>query len=467
MHDAESTEQEKTAEDLEVEFTDLDLPDDTDSSKSLLLAFTLLNWQHSLKRLHYRRYWRLVSTLSILLMLVVLFSLSNELSSPFVNSFSSAVFPSSQASPSLAALLQQENITCLKDAAWSTDSTLIAVLGYHKHCSEDDYPPDLLNLYDAHSRKLIAQLHPDAAIVHTLTSSVSFPQRQPPVINYMHVIWSPDGHRIACTFNTVSVQPPVNGVVLMDRDGGHAQVLLQSQYTSASFYAEWDLARSRSVPFTSTQSNSSLMLLAPALAYHWGTNGTLVPDTPLTHTEMPAVPQPGPIGNPDGDPSFTIWQPGAVYMTAMTDSSHLFFWSASFAAWSPDGRYLVDGIAPFRLLWLPAGQLFPGSQVLAFAKENHVPLLLVSDRALQQVVETATALAWSPNGRLLAAFSSGKSVDLFDCTDGRRLASLVLESKNRTAPTGASVLRWSPDGTHLLFSNAIWALIGNSSTFLW
>jgi hypothetical protein len=36
MHDAESTEQEKIAKDLEVEFTDLDLPGDTGRSQSLL-----------------------------------------------------------------------------------------------------------------------------------------------------------------------------------------------------------------------------------------------------------------------------------------------------------------------------------------------------------------------------------------------------------------------------------------------
>jgi WD40 repeat protein len=152
-----------------------------------------------------------------------------------------------------------------------------------------------------------------------------------------------------------------------------------------------------------------------------------------------------------------------VYVTA-ADSSHLFFWSASFAAWSPDGRYLVDRIAPFGLLWSPAGRLFPSSQVFAFAKENHVPLLPIRDRALLQVVEEATTLAWSPNGRELAVLSSEESVDLYDCTNGRKLASRVLESKNIAALTGgASVLRWSPDGTHLLFSNTLWDLVGSFS----
>ena len=462
MHDAESTEQETIPTDVEVEFTDLDLPDETGRSPSLLFAFTLLHGQRSLKRLRSRHYWPWVSTVSIFLMLVMLFRVSNGLSSPLVNSFTSAFLPASPASPSGAARPGQESITCLKDAAWSPDSTLIAVLGYPKHCSEDDYPPELLNLYDAHAHTFLAQWHPAAAIVQALTSSASFPHRQPPVIHFMHVMWSPDGHRIACTFTTPSVQPPVNGVVLMERDGGHSQVLLQPQSASDSFYAEWDLARSRSV-HTSTHSHASLMPLSPALAYHWSSNGTLVPETLLTPTGVPAVPPPGAIGNPEGDPSFTIWQPGAVSVTAMTESSRLFFWSASFAAWSPDGRYLVDGIAPFGLLWSPAGRLFPSSQVFAFAKEKHIPLLPVRDRALLQVVEEATTLAWSPNGRELAVLSSEESVDLYDGTDGRKLASLVLESKNMALMSGASMLRWSPDGTHLLFSNTLWDLVGSFS----
>jgi WD40 repeat protein len=147
----------------------------------------------------------------------------------------------------------------------------------------------------------------------------------------------------------------------------------------------------------------------------------------------------------------------------MADSSRLFFWSASFAAWSADGRYLVDGIAPFELLWSPAGRLFPSSHVFAFAKEKHIPLLPIRDRALLQVVEEATTLAWSPNGRELAVLSSEQSVDLYDGTDGRKLASLVLESKNMALMSGASMLRWSPDGTHLLFSNTLWDLVGSFS----
>jgi len=80
------------------------------------------------------------------------------------------------------------------------------------------------------------------------------------------------------------------------------------------------------------------------------------------------------------------------------------------------------------------------------------------------VVEEATTVAWSPNGRELAVLSSEESVDLYDCTDGRKLASLVLESKNMATLTGgASVLRWAPDGTHLLFSNTLWDLVGNFS----
>src|SRR5258708_23156255 len=91
MHDAESTEQETIPTDVEVEFTDLDLPDETGRSPSLLFAFTLLHWQRSLKRLRSRPYWPSVSTLSKFLMLVISFRRGNVLSSPLLYTLTSAL----------------------------------------------------------------------------------------------------------------------------------------------------------------------------------------------------------------------------------------------------------------------------------------------------------------------------------------------------------------------------------------
>jgi WD40 repeat protein len=278
------------------------------------------------------------------------------------------------------------------------------------------------------------------------------------VLQYVHIIWSPDGQRLALTFDTVSAQPSVNGVELVNRDDGHAQVLLQQQFPTAPFYAEWDLAQSRPVPFTPPLSVFSLMPLPPALAYRWGTNGNLVPETLLTPTTVPAVPPPGPVGNPDGDPSFTIWQPGSMYVVSFAESFHLYTWSTDFAAWSPDGRYLVDGIALFGLL-KPPGRPFPDPETLVMHRENQEPLLPIHDKAFLKVIDTATVLTWNPNGHVLAAYNTGKSVDLYDCLSGDRLASFVLQNKNAASPADAPLLRWSPDGSHLLISSVLWGLV--------
>src|SRR5262249_24453570 len=144
-----------------------------------------------------------------------------------------------------------------------------------------------------------------------------------------------------------------------------------------------------------------------------------------TPTDVPAPPAPGPVGNPDGDASFTLWQPGSVSVSAMPDTSRLSSWSATFVAWSPDGRYLVDGMTLFGLL-KPPGQGFPSASSLILTRLNQVPLLPLRDQALLKVVDTATAVAWSPDGQVLAASQAGRSLDVYACRTGRKLASLIL-----------------------------------------
>ena len=394
-----------------------------------------------------------MSRVGIPLLLLILFSLNNAFSLLILKQFKAAALRS-----------QSESITCPVDAAWSPDSRVIAVLGYQSACYQAD-ATGVLNLYDTHARQLVARLHPDAAIMQALDRSGSLPPKpalsmhaDPIPITYVHVLWSPDGKLLACTFNTIATQPPDNGVVLMNRDGGHAQVLLQQQSATAPFYAEWDFVRSRPVPFTPPPSAFSLMPLSPALAYRWGTNGTLVPQTLLTPTGVPAAPPPGPVGNPDGDLSFTLWQPGSVHSTAMADSSRLSTWSTVLAAWSPNGRYLVDGITLFGLL-KPPGQHFPSAATLILTRMNQVPLLPLRDRALLKAVDTATVVAWSPKGRVLAAYHPGTRVHLYDCRTGDELASLVLHERGAALATTPILLRWSPDGSRLLVTSLLWGMI--------
>lgn len=453
MHDTLPREQETLGEEIIVEMTDLGLPDQSESSLLAALAPTVLEWQRSPKA---RSWLRWISRVAIPLLLLLLFSLTNG--------FSLLIMKQLKAP---AARAQSENSICLVDAAWSPDSRVIAALGYQSTCFQAG-ASGVLILYDTHSRKVLARWHPDAAIVQALGRSESFTAHHPvrshadPIeITYIHVAWSPDGQQLACTFNTLSTDPPQNGVMLLRREGGHMQVLLQEQSATTPLYAEWDLARSRPVPFTPPPSALSLMPLSPALAYHWGADGILVPETALTPTVVPATPPPGPVGNPDGDVSFTLWQPGSVSVMAMADASRLASWCATFVAWSPDGRYLVDGMTLCGLL-KPPGRSFPGASSLILTRMNQVPLLPLRDQALLKVVDTATAVAWSPDGQMLAASQTGRSLDVYACRTGRKLASLVLPDPSPASFAAPMVLRWSPDGSHVLVARPWQAM-----TILW
>ncbi len=86
-------------------------------------------------------------------------------------------------------------------------------------------------------------------------------------------------------------------------------------------------------------------------------------------------------------------------------------------------------------------------------------LVPAHDVALLQLLHTWTVVAWSPNGQLLAAYQGGKSVQLYDCRTGNRLASFVLLSKQTASPDDPLLLRWSPDGSHLLLSSMTFGLV--------
>jgi hypothetical protein len=235
MHVFEHVEQVEVQEENEVEFSDLDQPDNSRNGKPFGLVVSVLHWRNTSKR----RFWRVASSFGFRLLLVMLLGLSNTLSFSILKSFNTALFPLTLSSSSTASNPVHDGIACITDTALSPDSRYIAVLGYY-HCLQKGYELGLVNLYDAHSRSLVNQVSPDNVIESALDRSSQPVNRQfgehpppdlraqtvTPLICYWHVIWSPDGQRLALTFEIAARWLPVQGVVLITLQNWEMQVLL-------------------------------------------------------------------------------------------------------------------------------------------------------------------------------------------------------------------------------------------------
>jgi hypothetical protein len=468
-------EHEQAEEDFKVEITDLGQVDRAETRLSSWYTRTLLSWQ----RPENRRHWRMVGISGIVLLsfLVVLLSPGPGLYSLIARSLhvglvsqpglASDAYSSSSATSPGPIIPHLDGLACLVDAAWSPNGNFIAVLGYIQGCPQNDFVPARVNIYDAHSSKLIAHWTPDYPVMRTLYGTAFFPARLRAItdrkplpgtnggfvsvapIYYSHTLWSPDGQQLALTFTASTRLNSFGGILLIGSNGNQAQVFLERQNGTNPLYMKWNLGLG--VPAKSTPA-------PPAIAYHWGPGGSLVPQTVLKDHTVAAAPAPGPVGNPDGGSSFTIWQPGLAIIISQAHTPSVYIWKTNVIAWSPDGNYLVEGIG-LKAVIEPSGHPFPDPVILAALHLEHTPLLPVHDTALLRATFGSLAIAWRPDGRILAATNFTGSVDLFDCATGQKLGTLFTPM-NRTPISGSpALLRWSPDGTRLLLSSAQWGIV--------
>ena len=435
-------------EDFEIEMTDLGLPDDIGSDRTARFAHAFLNWQRSLNRQHLRMGF--VVCMGVLVVAVVIYNLSGYFSARLD---SGQRPPASSSSFSYAAfdepVAQQDGMACVTDNAWSPDSRQVAVLGNERGCSQVDHQPGLLNIYSTNSAQAVKHLHLDTLILRALNERPLSHYSLGLSVAYMHVLWSPDGQWLAVSFVDTDQPPQFLGVLLVDVNGKYARVLLQPYKAGNPFYAEWDVVRGR--PLTLAPPPSSLV-------YHWGSGGKLIPQSLLASKVQPPAPPPVPVGSPDGGQSFTIWQPGLANSLPLKNGLVLFSFSTSFAAWSPDGRYFVEGINLEGLLE-QHGKTVPSPQMLADNHVDEAPFLVAHDAALVKAVSALTVVAWSPDGRILATYIPGHAVNLYDAASGRKLISLSFPAPRVFLQGIIGVLRWSPDGSTLLLTSERWGTI--------
>jgi hypothetical protein len=408
---------------------------------------------------------------------------------------------------------QAQGVNCLVDAAWSPQDTRIALLGdkHAPYCpaASSGHKAGIVLVYDATSGTLLATVHPDDGIVRAIEAFAQqmapkmAPTSTPPsaaqiaaAIAYEHVLWSPDGRQLALTFSLAVTSIGLNlflpdgepenlqGVLLLETNGAHSQVILQpeSAYAYATVAVEWDLHAGTIVATAAAPSSyPTFGMLMPAVAYRWQTETGAMPTpmpTPVAATVLstaapPPVPPLGPVGNPDGGSSFTVWQPAVVTGIAqsgpdgqLTHLPGVYELSASFMAWSPDGRYLLDTVIPEGVLELPDAPTPTQDQLSAYGIDG-LPQLPLRDvglaqalRAVNPVNSLGASIAWRPDGRVLAAYAPANvfavpRVTVYDCATGRQLTALLPPALGATSVATplmgqVTLLRWSPDGTHLL-----------------
>lgn len=403
-----------------------------------------------------------------------------------------------------------DGMNCDRDIAWSPDGSRIVVLGYkydiqaQGQCPEDSpssylYEPGLIHLYDAKTKKLAVELHPDDLIssalhlptVDTVTpmAGTRLSSPEPKVINYLHVLWSPDGTRLAITFfanlpgQSNAWDSGVQGVLILRPDGSGAQVLSHAAAAGApTFWVEWNLATGAPVsPSGSHTADSGQNPIPAALNYSWTGDDALTPQMQI-QPGGPSIAAPplSSIGDPIGGVTFTMWQPLRLSIITYQDpTTHqtqvipdVYSAESDYVSWSPDGRYLA--LMGYVGLLEPNG---PPTLTPAEAQALNLgqyPKLPVRDKALVAALALVSqdpnhsvpvSVAWKPDGRRLAVTSvnldpSGAIVPtsyrvlLFDCATGTKLATLTPDVVNETVhDNNGTYLRWSPDGKKLLLAD--------------
>jgi hypothetical protein len=372
---------------------------------------------------------------------------------------------------------------CVTAESWAPNSAQVALVGTQNGCNASQVAsgatsilPNTIIFFNALTGKRIREIEPDASVQAALkASSLSTPQ----VIMYQGAIWSRDGKRLALPFTVEYQTSAGNGTegspgtfailaglsVITVNSPALAVTYLLPQNDLNRFTGVWDLKTGQPHLLDAIPSNVTFFVgegnLQPAaLRYTWQPDGTLAASD-LLNTPSATSAALSPVGNPAGDPSFTIWQPLKVGLNT-GDPQHpvtpapLYLQNNTLLAWSPDGNYVLDAaVGPWRVQ--PSKRPAPGLDQLKATFMQNTPLAPVRDAAFDTLLNklSATAsFAWSPDGQLLSAIkydqSHAASLLVLDCTTGKSLATIPLpETSTASVDSEASGIAWSPDGKRL------------------
>jgi hypothetical protein len=375
---------------------------------------------------------------------------------------------------------------CPQDARWSPDGTQVAVFS---DCEGRGFTSNRILIYDVSTGALRNNISLDSFVDQAPNAPrVCLGKTEPAAFVAKDVFWLP-GNRIVMAgiysvFGHVidSTYCGWDALLSVGMDGSAPQLLLHPRPENASDCATiWDLQAGAPIP-RAQATRGGFSCVPPALGYQWASDGTPTPQTPLSAATPSSVLQPAPVGNLAGGASFTIWQDGTVWLLVPGSGSAngsdvgVYAWGARFAALSPGGRYLLVGMLVEGRLE-PPGKPAPTAQTLAALQLQFAPVLPLHDMAMRQVAavlppgpvqggtETLAHLSWRADGQMMAAQLTtmdsrtklasdvGHRLIIYASATGRALATLMPAEESahtQLFDPPALLLRWSPDGKHLL-----------------
>ena len=387
-------------------------------------------------------------------------------------------------------------LQCLRDDAWSPDSRYFAWAGNTSQgCGYGQYFPNVINIYRAPDGAFVRQLAPDQAILAALGQAP--PPTVPPYatpapgttfLMYDFLLWSRDGQRFAVVFVLNEGNRTLIGVAVVRTQDGEVERVVAAPDIELGSYTVWDLNAGTAATRDAGYSASAGLTLLTAPAFTWSASGQLLPAGAFPPSGASGPSALGPIGSPDGDASFSIWQPGSIALsmangsgqagqTGQAGQAGVYTFNTQIVAWSPNGRY----VAAFFLAGgrvQPSHTPAPDPATLAQLHAADLPLLPLRDAGLDQALhhvvtrmdlanassQASAWIAYRPDGKALALLDDQHDFAVYAAGTGEALYPFrYLDLLSNTHNGNAWAMRWSPDGTALLLPDGSLLHVGRLS----
>lgn len=400
------------------------------------------------------------------------------------------------AAPLHVSLAQTARLYCPAGAAFSSNSSRLALIGASAPCdaAHAASPSPLfvahkLAIYDARSGVFLRAIALDPFI--DVDSAIPSTTRHAAAVRYVALGWVPNSPRFAVAFtafDSADSFTPDNivsfGLLLVNTDVGTATVIPGDTgffAAATGAYAGlpiWDVAHGVASAPVAPQAG---------LAYAWGTSGRPKPIISLGQTSLHQLPPNAgpryPVGDPDGDSTFTIWQSGVVLGASVAaENAGQSRFVTAFPSWAPSGDYATLMVAGITLAPAsgadaaqnasgPSGQTAP-----VFPMPAQMAQTPARDAALSAVQAQTGAngwaiVSWNPTGSYLASIncldSQGEALTVRETGHGAVVGTTPLslskgdqgcahfngEDNLGDYPNPNLWLLWSPDGSHILLTD--------------